>query len=260
MKIKEINVNRSIAKSDIPGIDFVVNSYVGCPNGCMYCYASFMKKLSGHDEEWGDFLDVKLTDYNLKTISVRNKTYLMSSTTDCYNEYEKQYEVTRNILKQLVKFDFRLIIETKNSLILRDLDLLKQIKDLKVIVSLNTLDDKLRCDLEKASPISSRIETLKELKKNGIYTILNISPFMPYLTDYKEIIENTKNFVKEYKFEFLKLRDEYKRKILKYINDKHNDLYIMYAKIYLLKDNSYFVNLKREIENYCQENKIKYYF
>ncbi len=260
MEIKEINVNRFIAKSDIPGIDFVINSYVGCPNGCMYCYASFMKNLSKHNEEWGEFLDVKLSNYKLKSISIKNKTYLMSGTTDCYNEYEKQYELTRNILKQLINFDFNLIIETKNSLILRDLDLLKQIKNLKVIISLNTLDDKLRRDLEKNSSIKDRLETLKELNKNNIYTVLNISPLLPYLTNYKEIINKTKDFVQEYQFEFLKLRDDYKRKVLKYINDKHKDLYINYAKIYLLNDNSYFNNLKEEIEEYCKKNNINYNF
>ena len=259
MKIKEINVNRFIAKSGIPGIDFVVNSYIGCPNGCMYCYASFMKNLNKHEEDWGEFLDVKRSSYKLKGISVTNKTYLMSSTTDCYNIYEEKYQLTRDLLKQLIKFNFTLIIETKNELILRDLDLLKQIKNLKVIISLNTLDDNLRSNLEKYSSIDSRLKVIKELERNEIYTILNISPFLPYLTDYKEIIEKTKKYVQEYKFEFLELRDEARRKMLKYINDNHKEYYLEYAKIYLLNDDSYFKKIKKEIEDYCIKNKIKYF-
>ena len=224
----------------------------------MYCYATFMKNLSSHDEEWGEFLDVKITGYKLRSVSVRNKTYLMSSTTDCYNKYEEQYMITRNILSQLVKFDFNLIIATRNKLILRDLDLIKEFKNVKVVMSINTLDDNLRECLEKESPISERLDTLKELKKNKIYTILNISPFLPYLTDYKKIIEKTKDFACEYHFEFLKLRDDARRKVLKFINDNYKDLYLDYAKIYLLNDNTYFDNLKIEIEEYCLNNNIKY--
>ena len=258
MKIKEINVNRFIAKSNIEGIDFVVNSYVGCPNGCMFCYATFMKNLSSHDEEWGEFLDVKITNYKLRGVSVRNKTYLISSTTDCYNKYEEEYKITRNILSQLVKFDFNLIIATRNKLILRDLDLIKEFKNVKVVISINTLDDNLRECFEKESPIKERLDTLKELHQNKIYTILNISPFLPYLTDYKKIIEETSDFVQEYHFEFLTLRDDARRKVLKYINDNYKDLYLNYAKIYLLNDNTYFDNLKIEIEEYCNKNNIKY--
>ena len=189
MKINKIEVNRYIAKSKIEGIDFVINPYVGCPNACMYCYASFMKSLTSHDEEWGNFLDVKETNYVLKKRSVESKTYLMSSITDCYNIYEKEFKISRKILEELTKFDFNLIIETKNDLILRDLDLLKKIKNVKVIISLNTLDDKFRSDIEKYSSINSRLDALKKLNEEGIYTILNISPIFPFITNYQKIIE-----------------------------------------------------------------------
>ena len=261
MKVNKVEVNRYQAKSRIEGIDFVINPYVGCPNGCMYCYAGFMKHLTKHEEKWGSFVDVKKSDYVLKKVSVENKTYLISSITDCYNKYEEKYQITRGILEQLVKFKFSLIIETKNSLILRDLDILKQMHDVKVVISLNTLDDKFRKGIEKYSSIESRLNTLKELNKNGIYTILNISPVFPYLSDYQKIIEETKDYVKEYKFEFLKLNNnQVKREVLKYIREKHSKYYLEYAKIYLLDNSNYFDNLKLEIEKFCQDNKIKYHF
>ena len=260
MIIKEIEVNRYIAKSKIEGIDFVINPYIGCPNGCIYCYASFIKKLTNHKEKWGTFLDVKKTNYKLKKISVNNKTYLLSSTTDCYNKYEEKYQLTKKILKELIKFDFKLIIETKNKLILRDLDILKQFKNLQVIISLNTLNDSLRKEIENDSSIEDRIKTIQKLSLEGIYTILNISPIMPYLTDYQEIILKTKDFVKEYRFEFLQLKGDYQKEFLKYIKEKHSNYYFQYAKIYLFKENNYFINLKQEIEKFCYDNKIKYKF
>lgn len=258
MKIKEIMVNRYIAKSKILGIDFVINPYVGCPNACRYCYASFLSKLTGHDEEWGSYLDVKKTNYILKKVSVHNKTYLISSSTDCYNIYEKKYQITRKILEELVKFHFNLIIATKNSLILRDIELLKQFNNLKVIISLFTLNDEVRLDLEKHSSITSRLNTLKTLHDNEIYTILNISPVFPFITDFKEIIMKTKDYVDEYNFEFLKLKNDYKRDILKYIKEKHSNYYLEYAKIYLLNDDTYFLNFKKDIIDYCEQNNICY--
>lgn len=57
--IKTINVKTIITKSNLPVCDYSVNPYVGCPHACKYCYASFMKRFTGHDEPWGTFLDVK---------------------------------------------------------------------------------------------------------------------------------------------------------------------------------------------------------
>jgi DNA repair photolyase len=53
------SVKTLLAKSKISGFDYVVNPYVGCPHKCVYCYAEFMRKFTGHSEAWGDFLDVK---------------------------------------------------------------------------------------------------------------------------------------------------------------------------------------------------------
>ncbi len=59
MIINEINVNSVMTKSSLPVGGYSVNTYVGCPHACKYCYASFMKRFTGHTEEWGAFLDVK---------------------------------------------------------------------------------------------------------------------------------------------------------------------------------------------------------
>ena len=259
MIIKEIKVNRYIAKSKIKGIDFVINPYVGCPNACIYCNASFLKQLSGHTEKWGTFLDIKYTNYKLKKRSIQNKTYLLSSSTDCYNLYEEKYEITKKILEELVKFDFHLRIETKNKLILRDIDLLKQFQDVKVIISLNTLEDSFRKKIEQNSTIKERLDTLKTLHQEGIYTILNICPIFPYLTNYQEIIKETKEYIQEYSFNFLTLSKESKREVLKFIKENYEEYYYEYAQIYLFDKDSYFLTLKQEIEKFCKKEKIKYF-
>jgi DNA repair photolyase len=50
MKIKEIKAKSIITKSGLPGTDFVINPYIGCMHGCVYCCARFMKTYTGHKE------------------------------------------------------------------------------------------------------------------------------------------------------------------------------------------------------------------
>ena len=258
MKINEIKVNEYLTKSNLPSSDYVINPYVGCPHGCKYCYASFMKRFTGHKENWGEFVDVKKCDKKINLKKISGKNVFLSSVTDCYNEFEEKYLVTRNILEQLVYSDCNLSISTKSKLILRDIDLLKQIKNVTVSMSVNTLNEKFKNDMDNASSIKERLETLKELHKNGVYTVLFMSPIFPYITEWKEIIEESKEYVNEYWFENLNLKGNYKKDILDYIKKNYNGLYLKYIDIYEKKNNDYWRELANKINDYCEENDIKY--
>lgn len=218
---KTIQAKDYLTKSNLPASDYVINPYVGCPHACKYCYARFMKRFTGHKEEWGTFIDIKQCDKPISLKKLQNKSVFLSSVTDCYNSFEEKYKVTRKILEQLVNAECSIGISTKSKLILRDIDLLKKCKNLKVSVSINTLDEAFRSDMDNASSISDRLLTLKELHKQGIYTVLFMSPIFPYITDFKSIIEKTNTYVDEYWFENLNLRGEYKQKILAYIKEKY---------------------------------------
>ena len=112
--------------------------------------------------------------------------------------------------------------------------------------------------MDKASSIKERLETLKELHDNGIYTVLFMSPIFPEITEWKEIIEKSKNYVDEYWFENLNLRGTYKEEILSYIENKYSKVYPIYEEIYLKKNNDYWKDLAIKINNYCESNNIKY--
>ena len=258
MVVNEITVNDYLTKSNLPDSDYVINPYVGCTHGCKYCYASFMKRFTGHKENWGDFIDIKRCDKPIDLKKISGKNVFLSSVTDCYNQYEKDFCITRNILEQLVDSDCNLSISTKSKLILRDIDLLKRIKNLIVCMSINTLNEKFRSDMDNASTIKERMGTLKELHNNGIYTVLFMSPIFPYITEWKEIIDQTKDYVDEYWFENLNLRGNYKKEILDYIRTNYSDLYSDYIDIYLKKNNKYWKDLAEEINNYCNLNNINY--
>lgn len=258
MIVKEITTKNYLTKSNLPASDYVINPYVGCSHACKYCYASFMKRFTNHPEAWGEFLDIKKCSNKINLKTIKGKRVFLSSVTDCYNEYEKKYELTRNILKQLIDADCFLSISTKSNLIIRDLDILKQIKHLEVSVSINTLDENFKNDMDRASSIKSRLDTLRTLHDNGIKTNLFISPIFPYITDVIAIIETSKNFVDEYWFENLNLRGSYKTDILNYIKNKYPNIYPKYVDIYLKNDFTYWKELALELDEYCTNHQISY--
>lgn len=258
MEVKEIKVNDLVTKSNLPASDYVINPYVGCPHGCKYCYASFMKRFTGHTEDWGTFIDIKRCDKKINVKKLVGKRVFLSSVTDCYNAYEEEYKLTRSILEQLVDVDCILNISTKSKLILRDLDLLKRMKNLEVSMSINTMDENFKNDMDNASSIKDRLDTLKTLHENGIRTVLFMSPIFPFITDYKKIIKESKDYIDEYWFENLNLRGSYKTWILNYIRDKYPDIYSEYEKIYLKNDMTYWENLALEINDFCENENVKY--
>lgn len=256
--VKEIEVNDYVTKSKLPASDYVINPYIGCTHACKYCYASFMKRFTGHTEEWGSFIDIKTSKKKINTSKLVGKTVFLSSVTDCYNEMEEKYLRTREILSQLVGVDCTVNISTKSKLILRDLDLLKQLKHVTVAMSINTLDEKFREDMDQASSIESRLSTLKQLHDNGIFTILFMSPIFPHITEWKEIIEKSRSYIDEFWFENLNLRGSYKTTILNYIKNHYSEYYSDYIDIYQKKNKSYWIQLSHSINEYCKENNISY--
>jgi DNA repair photolyase len=115
--IKEIDVKSVMTKSSLPVGGYSVNPYVGCPHACRYCYASFMKRFTGHTEPWGTFLDVK----NWKPITNPHKydgeRVVIGSVTDGYNPYEEEFHRTRRLLEELRGSDAEIMICTKSDVL-----------------------------------------------------------------------------------------------------------------------------------------------
>ena len=258
MVIKEIKTNDYVTKSNLPFCDYVINPYSGCVHGCKYCYASFMKRFTGHTEDWGTFLDVKRCDKPISARKLTGKAVFLSSVTDPYNPFEKKYGITRAILEQLSHIDCTLYISTKSSLILRDIDLLKRQKHLVAAVSLNTLDENFRCAMDHGATVEDRLRTLREIHENGIYTVLFMSPIFPGLTDFRVLIETTRDFTDEYWFENLNLRGDYKVVILGWIHENYPQYDELYKTIYQKGDTTFWKEMERNFNAYCAEHSIKY--
>lgn len=181
--IKEKRARSVLSKSGISGMDYCINPYTGCSHGCKYCYATFMKRFTGHMEAWGAFVDVKMNapevlQRQMKTAARGN--VMISSVTDPYQAIENQFKITRRCLEVLLAYQFPVSILTKSPLVLRDLDLIKKFKEIEVGMTITTDDDKMRAIFEPNAPsIESRIHALKELSENGIKPYAFIGPLLP---------------------------------------------------------------------------------
>ena len=181
MKIQEISAKSVLSKSQV--YDYTVNPYRGCSNACRYCYAAFMKRFTGHQEPWGEFVDVKINAPEVLAKEIRRKPVgrvWVSGVCDPYQPVEKRYRLTRKCLEILLRSDWPVTIQTKSPLVVRDLDILKTSEKVEVGFSITTAEEKIRRVFEpKASPISERINALKSLHTNGIMTFVMIAPILP---------------------------------------------------------------------------------
>ena len=194
IQVKEIQVKSILTKTNVPIGDYAVNPYIGCAHCCKYCYASFMKRFTNHKEQWGDFVDVKYWNPIKNPKKYKDKILMFGTVTDPYQPLESKYKRTRALLKELKDSGIKLTISTRSDLILRDLDLIKTFKGARVSFSINTLDEDFKKDMDKGASIEKRLNAMKELYNNGIYTSCFISPIFPEITDVKKIINKAKKF------------------------------------------------------------------
>lgn len=258
MMIKEIEVKNVITKTSLPVCEYSVNPYVGCTHACKYCYASFMKRFTGHTEPWGEFLDIKHWDKINNPSKYAGRELFIGSVTDPYNPQEEVYERTRALLAELQGSGAKLSIATKSDLILRDLDLIKTFPDARVSWSINTLDEAFKEDMDKAVSIERRLAAMKVFYKAGVRTTCFISPIFPAITDAKAIIGQVKEYCNLIWLENLNLRGNYKAAVMDYIARKHPNLLPLYQEIYNRGNRGYWKRLDAELREYAAEIGLDY--
>ncbi|MDR2589066.1 MAG: radical SAM protein [Spirochaetales bacterium] len=257
--VSEYEVKSLLTKTRVPAGDYVINPYAGCPHKCLYCYADYMKRFAGRSEKWGDFLGVKHCAKNINLKTLFGKKVILSSVTDAYNPFERKYKVTQNILKQFAGSGIEVEVLTKSDLILRDINIFKSIPRIRIGISLNTLDEGIRKDLEpRASPIEKRLNAIKTLTNEGIDTYIFLSPIFPGITDFREILSECKTYTGMFYFENLNLRGAFRAPVLAYIQKKHSHLMPLYEEIYTAKNTGFWKKMENDIDVFCAKNKIKY--
>jgi DNA repair photolyase len=185
--VKEVRAKSILSRSGIEGISYTVNPYTGCGHSCLYCYATFMKRYTGHTEPWGEFVDAKVNAPLLlaKQLSRAERgSVILSSVTDPYQPVEAKYKLTRGCLIALSDCDFPVEILTKSPLVLRDTDVIVKCGRIEVGFTITTEDDRVRRIFEPLAPsIEQRIRALQTLHEKGIRTFVFIGPVLPMHPD-----------------------------------------------------------------------------
>jgi DNA repair photolyase len=188
--------------------DYSVNAYEGCSCNCLYCYVRGSK----YGENMDSGLAVKSNSLEVleKQLRVKAKKgqygiVVVGSATDAYLHHEERWRLTEGMLKLFLKYRFPVFISTKSKLILRDIELLKQIdkaailpEDLKTSLgrgvilstSISTMNEELTQMLEPgaAAPLE-RLEVLQQLKQEGFLCGVNAIPILPWISDTEEDLE-----------------------------------------------------------------------
>lgn len=197
MNVTEVRAKSILSASKV--YDYAVNPYVGCQHACSYCYARFMKRVTGHREPWGDFVDVKINAADLLRLEIRKKRrgrVWVSGVCDPYQPLEAKYRLSRQCLEILARNEWPATIQTRSPLVLRDMDIFRQGRGFEVGLSVTTADDGIRRLFEpKGPPVSERIRALDELHKAGIRTYAMIAPMLPGAEGLAELLEGKVDYV-----------------------------------------------------------------
>ena len=176
------------------GYDYSLNPYSGCSFGCSYCYAAFFSRNKDKMDNWGKWLTVKENALSLlmkfRKKPLIDKTVYISSVTDPYQPIEKELELTRSILKELLDYhQVRLVIQTRSQLVTRDIDLLQKFKTIQVNMTVTTDSEKVRKVFEPyCTGNKQRIKAIKEIHNAGIQSCITMTPLLP--------VENPQEFAK----------------------------------------------------------------
>lgn len=175
------------------GTDYNMNLYRGCHHGCIYCDSrSQCYHIDDFDQVRGK--ENALTILENELMKKRKKGVIgIGAMSDTYNAFERQYQITRQALKLISKYGFGVSIDTKSDLIVRDIDVLKEINeknDVIIKVTITTPHDDLSKIIEPNVCVSSkRFSAVKQLSDSGIFVGILLTPVLPFITDQEEDIK-----------------------------------------------------------------------
>lgn len=187
-----------ISENDSPDIPFrySLNAYRGCSNGCAYCFArpthEYLDLSAGLDFETKIFVKEKAPEL-LRDWLARDRyepePIMMSGVTDCYQPIEKKLGLTRRCLEVALEARQPVALVTKNALVTRDIDILKEMAALRVVsvsLSVTTLDQSLVKVMEpRTSSPQAKLRAIEQLASAGVPTHVLVAPVIPGLTDHE---------------------------------------------------------------------------
>jgi len=264
--------------------DYSLNPYQLCQYNCLYCYIRGSK----YGENIADELAVKVNAPQLLEKEIRKKALrkeygfiALSSATEPWQPIEEKYGITRKCLKVISRYRFPVHCSTKSKLILRDLDLLKEIDnkailpdDLRwlkhgvlVTLSISSLDDKVAKIFEPGAPKPrERLNVLYRVREEGLHAGIAYIPVLPFISDSTENLEEMIRTAKEYNADYvfvgaLTLYGFGKKLYYKVLEKYFPSLLPKYRKLFKIfnqPSREYQLKLGRKARKLCEKYNVKY--
>lgn len=262
MEYKHIQVNsllNKIQKNDILfSGDYTLDPYKNCEFGCLYCDSSSEKTvyIKQNAEE---ILEKELRN-------IKRGTIIVGSVHDPYQRIEEKTGLTRKLLSIILKHGFNCHILTKSDLVLRDTDILLNIRNCKITVSILSLDQSLSRFFEKnISPPEQRMKLVEKLNKQGIQTGIALIPILPFIVE-----EELENIVKQSKKHLacyflskpLELKGDQKKVFMDTLRKHYPNYVEQYIKLYkdsYMPDEKYVKKMNHKVMLFCKKYGIKNY-
>ena len=221
VKVKSV-LNKLKKQDDWFLVDYTINPFMGCSFNCIYCYIHG-SKYGGEDT---GVLQVKINAPEVLHRQIKNRAGKkeygfigLGSSTEPYPALEEKLGLTRELLKIIYRFKFPVNINTKSTLVLRDVDLLRKIDENAILpanlkgklnhgvivsFSFSTVDENLARIFEPGAPtVEERLETMQKFKEEGFLVGANLMPLLPYLSDSEEDLDKLIKAVKDHGSEFI---------------------------------------------------------
>lgn len=200
MRIVETIAKSVLVKSKLPATDYVINPYTGCAFACAYCYASFMGRFVDEPiEQWGNYIYVKTNAVEVFARELermpqvkRTASILFSSVTDAWQGPEKKYRLARGILELLSEAHYPGLVSilTKSPLVVRDVEIIKSLRNAELGVTVTTTDDDIGRLMEAHAPSAGdRLATLQAFNAAGIATYAFIGPLLPHYQYRRDLLD-----------------------------------------------------------------------
>jgi len=260
MEVKKIQCKTALSSSSLPGLSYSLNPYRGCQHHCVYCYAPNVLRIN--QDQWDTTIEVK-TNIPIvlgKEIKTKKRGVVgISTVTDPYQPLEQKYLLTRYCLEQLLKVDFPIHIQTKSTLVTRDIDLISRFSESQVMMSIATVHDEQRKLLEPySSPIQERLQTLRTYADAGVKTSVFFGPLYP-TTSLEEIPLILDTFresgATEIWIDMLRLKPGIWENIQKGLQE-NQEVFQIFSK-HMFETKNYYINIREEIRKKGKERNLK---
>lgn len=249
-------LNKITTNDRLFGGDYTIDPYQNCEFGCLYCDSSFDKTI---------FIKTNVREILQEELEKAKKgKIIVGSVHDPYQKAEEEFKITRDLLKIIQQQGFSCHILTKSDLVIRDIDILSEIENCLVTLSIISLKESISELFEKNVPLpQTRLQTIEKLTKLGIRTGLAIIPVLPYIieNEFEDIVKSARNHKAGYLLhKHLELKGDQKTFYINILKESYPNLVEKYEKLYensYMPDNKYISKINDNVSGLCNNYGLK---